>query len=196
MRDENGQLKKASHRFRRQADRVARLHQQLANVRLDTLHKLSTKIVDTYELIAIEDLRLASMTASAKGTTEKPGKNVRAKAGLNRQLLQNAMRTFRIMLEYKSEALGGNVIAIDPAYTSQTCSACNHAEAANRPNQQTFACQKCGYAAHADVNAARNILQKARGSKTMILNSTVMRTGSGRPGGKSPRRNRKSGASL
>lgn len=187
IRNDDGQLLPASRRFRHQADRVAKLHQKLANVRLDALHKLSTMLVESYELVAIEDLSLSNMSASAKGSIEKPGRNVRSKAGLNRSLLRAAMRNFRIMLEYKAEAAGGTVLAIDPSFTSQTCSACNHREAGNRPTQSTFKCLECGHSEHADVNAARNILQKAKGPGKMPTHSTVMHTESGRSRGKKPK---------
>ncbi len=135
----------------------------MANVRLDALHNLSRQIVDAYEMIAIEDLQLANMTASAKGTTENPGRNVKAKAGLNRSMLNASMRNFRIMLEYKAEAAGGDVMAVDPAYTSQTCSECGYIDRANRPTQSRFCCIKCGFELNADINAARNILTNAQG---------------------------------
>ncbi len=52
------------------------------------------------------------------------------------------------------------VVHVDPAYTSQTCSACGHVDRANRPNQAKFCCQSCGFAGHADWNAARNIAKR------------------------------------
>jgi len=63
---------------------------------------------------------------------------------------------------YKAETAGVPVVYVDPAYTSQTCSACGHVSKKNRPDQATFRCTSCGFAEHADVNAARNIA--ARGA--------------------------------
>jgi putative transposase len=57
---------------------------------------------------------------------------------------------------------GVAVLYVDPAYTSQTCSSCGHVSKKNRPDQATFRCTSCGFAEHADVNAARNIA--ARGA--------------------------------
>jgi putative transposase len=67
--------------------RLARAKEREANARRDHLHKVSRKIVNRYDLIAVEQLRLRSMTRSAKGTVEEPRENVAAKAGLNRALL-------------------------------------------------------------------------------------------------------------
>jgi transposase len=98
------------------------------------------------------------MTASAKGTPENPGTNVRAKASLNRVFLANAHADFRRMLAYKCERSGARLIAVNPAYTSQTCSQCNHCAPENRKNQAVFQCEACGLNLNADHNAALNIL--------------------------------------
>ncbi|GGO81789.1 hypothetical protein GCM10012289_71550 [Nonomuraea cavernae] len=60
-------------------------------------------------------------------------------------------------IAYKAARAGVAVVWVDPAYTSQVCSACGHVAKKNRPDQETFACTSCGFAEHADVNAARNI---------------------------------------
>jgi len=61
---------------------------------------------------------------------------------------------------YKANRAGVAVVYVDPAYTSQGCSACGHIAKANRPDQSTFLCRSCGFADHADRNAARNIAQR------------------------------------
>ncbi|MBT2235827.1 RNA-guided endonuclease TnpB family protein [Nonomuraea sp. NEAU-A123] len=61
---------------------------------------------------------------------------------------------------YKARRAGVAVIYVDPAYTSQQCSACGHVDRANRPDQAGFSCTSCGFAEHADVNAARNIASR------------------------------------
>ncbi|MEU6721420.1 transposase [Nonomuraea sp. NPDC046802] len=60
-------------------------------------------------------------------------------------------------IAYKARRAGVAVVHVDPAYTSQECSACGHIDRANRPGQENFRCTSCGFAEHADVNAARNI---------------------------------------
>jgi len=93
------------------------------------------------------------MTRSARGTIEQPGRNVRAKAGLNRSILAGGWGVFVARLQDKAP---GRVEKVNPAYTSQTCAACGLVDARNRESQ-AFRCVGCGHRAHADVNAARNI---------------------------------------
>ena len=57
----------------------------------------------------------------------------------------------------KATRAGVVLVHVDPAYTSQQCSACGHIDKRNRPDQATFRCTSCGFAEHADVNAACNI---------------------------------------
>ena len=138
--------------------RVQKLHSTIANVRRDFLHKASTAISKHHALVCIEDLKVAHMSRSAKGSKAQPGQNVKAKSGLNRSILDQGWSAFRRQLEYKQGWLGGTVVAVPPQYTSQRCSCCGHVDAANRPSQERFVCVSCGCEAHADVNAAKNIL--------------------------------------
>jgi len=109
-------------------------------------------------MIVIEDLKVSNMSKSAAGTTGQPGRNVRAKSGLNRSILDQGWFELRRQLEYKQAWRGGQVLAINPAYTSQQCACCGHTERGNRQTQNQFKCVACGYEANADVNGARNIL--------------------------------------
>jgi putative transposase len=149
---------KGSRNRRKAVDRLGRLHSRIAAQRSDWLHKLSTELADAHPVIAIEDLKVAAMSASAAGTTEKPGKRVRQKAGLNRAILDQGWAEFRRQLEYKCAARGGAAVPVNPAYTSQTCSHCGCADADNRRTQAIFACLACGHSDNADTNAAKNIL--------------------------------------
>lgn len=67
----------------------------------------------------------------------------------------------RSFIEYKAKRLGVPVVLVNAAYTSQTCSACDHCEKANRKSQARFLCQKCGFSMNADLNSARNIRARA-----------------------------------
>ena len=91
-------------------------------------------------------------------TVSQPGRNVRAKSGLNRSILDQGWYEMRRQLEYKQLWSGGQVLAVPPAYTSQRCACCGHTAKENRLSQSQFRCQVCGYTANADVNGARNIL--------------------------------------
>ncbi len=109
-------------------------------------------------MVVLEDLSVRSMSRSARGTVDAPGRKVRAKAGLNKSILDQGWAEFRRQLEYKQTWRGGIVVAVDPRNTSRTCPLCGHVSAENRKIQGVFRCVRCGYAADADVNAARNIL--------------------------------------
>lgn len=109
-------------------------------------------------MIVIEDLKVSNMSKSAAGTVDQPGRNVAAKSGLNRAILDQGWAEMRRQLEYKQAWRGGDVLAINPAYTSQKCACCGHTSKNNRRTQASFICTACGYTANADVNGARNIL--------------------------------------
>lgn len=104
---------KGSRNRRKAVDRLGRLHSRIAAQRSDWLHKLSTELADAHPVIAIEDLRVAAMSASAAGTALAPGKRVRQKAGLNRAILDQGWAEFRRQLEYKCVARGGAVVPVN-----------------------------------------------------------------------------------
>ena len=114
-------------------------------------------------VIGIEDQNVANMTRPAAGDADNPGRNVRAKSGLNRELLNVAPFMFRTLLTYKAEAAGVEVVVVNPAYTSQTCSACGVVNAEYRKGR-IYNCKDCGHVEHADLNAAKNILSLALGA--------------------------------
>ncbi|EKA0954195.1 TPA: IS200/IS605 family element transposase accessory protein TnpB [Escherichia coli] len=149
---------KFSNNWQKQKRKIQRLHSCIANIRRDYLHKVTTTISKNHAMIVIEDLKVKNMSKSAAGTFSQPGRNVRAKSGLNRSILDQGWYEMRRQLEYKQLWRGGHVEAVNPAYTSQRCSCCGHTGKANRRTQSKFECKACGYAENADVNAARNIL--------------------------------------
>jgi putative transposase len=118
------------------------------------VEKTSTDLARRFDLIRVEDLNIAGMTRSAKGTLGRPGTHVRQKTGLNRSIMASAWGQLVAGLEHKAP---GRTDKINPAYTSLTCSACGHCAPDNRKSQAVFRCTACGYRANADVNAARNI---------------------------------------
>lgn len=149
---------KFSANWEKQKAKITKLHAHAANARKDYLHKLSTTIAKSHGVVKIEALKVQNMTASAKGTVENPGKNVKAKSGLNRAILDQGWGMFAEMLRYKLAERGGELIEVPAAYTSQTCSCCGVIDKTSRKDQSTFECTACGHAENADVNAAKNIL--------------------------------------
>ena len=120
-------------------------------------HRITTQIVRNHEIIAVEDTAIANMTRSAKGTMEKPGKNVAQKRGLNRSILSQRWYSISQKLEYKSGWYGRQFMRVPAQYTSQTCPACGNVDAGNRLSQARFDCMKCGTRANTDVIGAENI---------------------------------------
>jgi putative transposase len=153
---------KFSANWHKQKQCINRLYSRIANARNDTLHKESTRISQNHAMIYVEDLKVANMTRSAKGTPDNPGKHVAQKAGLNRAILNQGWGIFRQQLDYKQRWLGGDVIAVPPYHTSQTCPCCQHVSKDNRQTQSEFQCVECGYENHADIVGALNILARGR----------------------------------
>jgi putative transposase len=133
---------------------IARLRGRGTDRRKDWAEKASTDIARRFDLIRVEDLRITNMTRSVRGTRANPGRNVCQKSGLNRGILRSGWGLLARRLEEKAP---GRVEKISPAFTSQRCSACGHVDRESRKSQARFECTACGFADHADVNAARNI---------------------------------------
>lgn len=138
-------LKLAAHRARE------------ARRRRDMIEQVTTEIAKNHRVVVIEKLQVQSMTASAKGSVEAPGRNVAAKSGLNRAILDKGWGMFVIRLRQKLAAKGGILIEVPAAYTSQTCACCGHVAKESRVTQDLFSCVACRREDHADLNAARII---------------------------------------
>jgi putative transposase len=152
--------KKGSKRRLKAIKRAARISAKRARIRKDWHHKASRSIADRFGVVVMEDLKIQNMTKSASGTVEEPGKNVSQKSGLNRSIMEQGWGNFGVMLKYKLEERGGEFVTVPPHYTSQECSRCGFIDKGNRKSQAVFSCQECGFTAHADVNAAINILRR------------------------------------
>jgi putative transposase len=146
--------RRGSNRRGRVKHAMARLRTRETDRRKDWAEKASTDIARRFDVIRVEDLQISNMTRSARGARECPGRNVRAKAGLNQGILRSGWGPLVRRLEDKAP---GRVEKINPAYTSKRCSACGQVDGKSRESQAAFRCTACGYACHADVNAARNI---------------------------------------
>jgi putative transposase len=144
----------------------------MRNQRRDVAHKITRRLIDAYDLIVIEDLLIPSMVRRPKprpksdGTFEPNG--AKSKAGLNRSIHDAGWGQMAQMLAYKAADAGRELRVVSPRFTSQRCSRCGHTDAANRRTQATFACKVCGYEAHADVNAACNILGAGRAQRASV----------------------------
>jgi putative transposase len=146
--------RRGSNRRARVRHAIARLRARERDRRKDWAEKASTDIARRFDAIKVEDLRIGAMTRSAKGTPDSPGRNVRAKAGLNRGILRSGWGLLARRLQEKAP---GRMEKVSPAFTSQRCSACGRVDGKSRESQAVFQCTACGYACNADVNAARNI---------------------------------------
>lgn len=113
-------------------------------------HRISKRVVARAKAlqagIAIEDL--SGIRDRLEATV---GRSARRRLG------NWSFSQLRQFVEYKARLAGVPVVAVDPAYSSQTCSACGHRERANRKSQAEFVCKQCGHSMNADVNAALNL---------------------------------------
>ena len=146
--------KRESNRRGRVRHAIARLKARETDRRTDWAEKTSTDLARRFDVIRVEDLQIGNMTRSARGTRDNPGRNIRQKAGLNRGILGSGWGLLVRRLEDKAP---GRVEKIKPHYTSQRCSACGQVDRDSRESQAVFRCTACGFAGHADVNAAINI---------------------------------------
>jgi putative transposase len=143
---------------RRAKRKLARLHRKVANRRRDFHHQTAKRLVDTCDTIAVEALNISGMTGSASGTLQEPGRNVAAKAGLNRSILDAGWGQFLVILLAKAEGAGRRVITVNPRDTSITCHQCG--AHCTRPRQDIVVCPTHG-GMDADLNGACNIFTRA-----------------------------------
>lgn len=130
-------------------------------------------------MVCIEDLQVSIMSRSAAGTTDAPGRNVRAKSGLNKSILDQGWYEFRRHLDYKIAWNGGQLVVVPPQNTSRTCPQCGHISKDNRSSQAVFVCVECGYVANADLVGAINVLRAAHARFACQVSGAVMPTAAG-----------------
>lgn len=173
----NGNVR--SNNWKRAKARVQKIHARIGNVRRDFLHQSSTAISKNHAVVCVEDLQVRNMSQSAAGTVDAPGRNVQAKSGLNKSILDQGWFEFRRQLDYKLAWNGGHLVAVPPANTSRTCPACGHVSAENRPTQARFACVNCGFEEHADLVGAINVLRAGHARLACEVNAEVMASAAG-----------------
>lgn len=158
-------LKAPTKSYLKARDTLSNLYDQLNQLRKDFRHRVTSEIVSTaleqgVDLIAVQRLQIPNMTASAKGTIDNPGRNVAAKSGLNRRILQQGWGEIIEMLDYKARKAGLRFVQVWPGRSSQTCCQCGAVDAKSRRFQQDFCCTTCGHNDNADLNASRVMAQR------------------------------------
>ena len=158
-------LKAPTKSYLKARETLAELYDRRNTLRHDFRHRVTTEIIKLAkaqgrDLIAVEDLQISNMTSSARGTPTHPGRNVRAKSGLNRSILQQGWAEILTMLAYKARKAGIRFISVWPARSSQTCSNCGTVDPKSRRTQGHFECTACGHEENADINASRVIAQR------------------------------------
>lgn len=144
--------------------KVQRAFQRERNYRKNFVEQTSFKLATLFETIKVEDLKLSNMTKQVKKNEDgSPRKGVAAKSGLNRQLLRIGFSNLITRTQQKSIPRGGQLLKIDPKFTSQTCSVCGYTDKDNRKSQAEFECLDCGNSTNADYNAATNVLGRKQG---------------------------------
>ncbi|MEU5726482.1 transposase [Micromonospora sp. NPDC047738] len=152
---------KTSNRARKVRVEIARTEAKIRNRRRDFLMWAANRLCRQSATVKLENLNTKAMTATAKGTIEEPGTNVRQKAGLNRAILDKGWGMFETALANQARITGTRIVRVPAAFTSQRCSRCGNTDPNNRESQAMFRCGSCGHQANADVNAAINIRDTA-----------------------------------
>ena len=157
--------RRGSHNRVARRETVAALHRKIANRRKDFHHKQARQLTARYDLLVVEDLKIANMLRRAKPKPDPDNpqqflpNGARAKSGLNRSIRDAGWGQFVLILRAKAEDAGRTWIEVNPRHTSDGCECCAHAAPDNRVSQAEFVCQRCGHHAPADEHAARNILR-------------------------------------
>jgi putative transposase len=138
--------KKGSKNREKAKHRVAVLHRKVRRQRDHVLHEISARLSKSHAIVVVEKLQISNM--------------VKASRGLARSILGAGWGRLVEQLKYKTAALGGAVIEVPAAYSSQTCHACGHVDVESRKAQAVFKCVACGLCEHADLNAAKVLLQR------------------------------------
>ena len=138
--------KKGSKNRKKAKHRVAVLHRKVRRQRDHVLHNISARLSKSHAIVVVEKLQIGNM--------------VKANRGLARSILGAGWGRLVEQLRYKTAALGGAVVEVPAAYSSQTCHGCGHVDAESRKAQAVFECVGCGLCEHADLNAAKVLLQR------------------------------------
>jgi putative transposase len=166
---------KNSKRKKKHQKKLSKIHEKKKNIRNNICHRISKKLVTNVgkDVIIFENLKTKNMTKSASGNLKKPGKNVKQKSGLNREILDKSWNKIEIFTVYKAKKSNKIVFKIDPKYTSQECASCDRIHPENRKGNK-FKCI-CGHEDHADNNAGK--VMKKRAVKLFLHSGTELSEG-------------------
>lgn len=169
--------KKGSRNRWKQKRRIARIHQRIADVRGDWLHKLSNEITKNYKTVVLEDLNVRGMERNHH---------------LALSVTDAAFGEFRRQVEYKAKQNGCNLVFADRWYpSSKTCSHCGAVKANLPLSERVFRCDECHFVCHRDLNAAINLKNLAASSAVSACGEFSANTRRQNPSGKQPQRSRK-----
>ena len=139
--------KKQSNNYKKAAAKVAKIHQRVANVRKDSVHKLTTYLAKNHGEIVIEDLNVSGMSKNHK---------------LASAILDGGFHEFRRQLTYKCDWYGSKLTVVDRYFpSSKTCSSCDEVKATLKLSERIFNCNACGHRQDRDLNASINLNKKA-----------------------------------
>ncbi|AFZ23064.1 transposase, IS605 OrfB family, central region [Cylindrospermum stagnale PCC 7417] len=127
--------------------KLARHHGRIANLRKDTLHKITTYLCKNHAKIVVEDLNVLGMLKNEK---------------LAQVIADCGFYEFKRQLEYKAKKFGCKIFIADRWYpSSKTCSHCGHKKEELSLSQRTYHCENCGFEMDRDLNAAINLSRQA-----------------------------------
>ncbi len=183
---EKARRRQGSARRKAVVQRIAAVHETVADRRRDWVEKITTGIAATYDFVAVEALAIPNMVRKPqpKADPENPGhylpNGATAKAGLNKGIYANCWGMFARRLGQKMQACGTTLVEVPARYSSQECRKCGHTAKENRESQAVFLCLACGHGDHADHNAAEIVLARARPAPTPGPGATPQGVGTAR----------------
>ena len=154
--------------------KIAKSHKKITNIRKDFCHKTSHAMVNDKKIkvIIFEALKAKNLTKKPKAKPNEKGgwdrNNAKAKAGLNKAILDKGWHKLEAFTKYKAKRAGKAFFKVPAPFTSQECADCSHIHPDNRKSQELFKCENCGHTDNADKNAAEVIKKRAI---KLILNS-------------------------
>ena len=137
---------KGSNGFEKQKLKVAKIHEKIASCRLDTLHKVSKELIESYDLISVEDLNVKGMIKNHK---------------LSKHIADASWGNFVTLLQYKCDWYGKELVKVNRFYpSSKSCGDCGWINQDLKLSDREWTCKSCGVVHDRDVNASRNILKE------------------------------------